>query len=110
MPLAFSEVIASIPTGSMYAGFLDPFNRGDLVRAFADADGLNFPLLSDFWPHGAVTTAYDVLDEVRGCPRRSSYVIGIDGRVTWSVHHAMADGRDLDQHLHELRAAVDATP
>ncbi|MBS41625.1 MAG: peroxiredoxin [Nocardioides sp.] len=80
------------------------------LRAFADADGLNFPLLSDFWPHGAVTTAYDVLDEVRGCPRRSSYVIGIDGRVTWSVHHAMADGRDLDQHLHELRAAVDATP
>ena len=32
-----AEVIASIPTGSMYAGFLDPFNRGDLVRALADA-------------------------------------------------------------------------
>ena len=25
------------------------------LRAFADADGLNFPLLSDFWPHGEVT-------------------------------------------------------
>ena len=22
------------------------------LRAFADAEGLNFPLLSDFWPHG----------------------------------------------------------
>ena len=31
------QVIATMPSGSMYAGFLDPFNRGDLVRAFADA-------------------------------------------------------------------------
>ena len=28
------------------------------LRAFADAEGLNFPLLSDFWPHGAVSRAY----------------------------------------------------
>ncbi len=45
------------------------------LRAFADADGLNFPLLSDFWPHGEVARAYDVFDEERGCPRRSSYVV-----------------------------------
>ena len=36
------------------------------LRAFADAEGLNFPLLSDFWPHGAVATAYEVFDEVKG--------------------------------------------
>ncbi len=29
--------IAGMPRGAMYAGFLDPFNREDLVRAFADA-------------------------------------------------------------------------
>lgn len=28
--------IVSIPRGSMYAGFLDPFNRGELVKAFAE--------------------------------------------------------------------------
>ena len=39
------------------------------LRAFADADGLNFPLLSDFWPHGEVTRAYDVFDEAKGSPR-----------------------------------------
>ena len=33
------------------------------LRAFADRDGLEFPLLSDFWPHGAVASAYGVLDE-----------------------------------------------
>ena len=35
------------------------------IRAFSDADGLNFPLLSDFWPHAEVTRAYDVFDDER---------------------------------------------
>ncbi|CAN5360008.1 peroxiredoxin [soil metagenome] len=74
------------------------------LRAFADADGLNFPLLSDFWPHGEVSRAYDVFDETRGCPRRSSYVIDKDGDLRWSVHNTMVDSRDLDEHLAQLRA------
>lgn len=75
-------------------------------RAFADQDGLNFPLLSDFWPHGAVTAAYDVLDEERGCPRRSSYVVDREGVLRWAVHNAMPEGRDLDEHLRQLIAVV----
>lgn len=77
------------------------------LRAFADAEGLNFPLLSDFWPHGAVSRAYDVFDEAKGAPYRSSYVIDKDGVLRWAVHNANADGRDLDQHLEQLRAALD---
>ena len=76
------------------------------LRAFADQDGLNFPLLSDFWPHGAVSSAYDVFDETKGSPRRSSYVVDRDGTVRWSVHNALPEGRDLDEHLHQLRALV----
>lgn len=76
------------------------------LRAFADADGLNFPLLSDFWPHGEVARAYEVFDERSGAARRSSYVIDKQGLVRWSVHNADADGRDLDEHLRELAAAV----
>jgi peroxiredoxin len=72
------------------------------LRAFADAEGLNFPLLSDFWPHGEVARAFDVFDEERGCPRRSSYVIDKEGILRWSVHNAMPDGRDLDEHLAQL--------
>jgi mycoredoxin-dependent peroxiredoxin len=75
-------------------------------RAFADADGLNFPLLSDFWPHGAVSRAYDVLDERTGAPRRSSYVVDRDGLLRWSVHNPTSQGRDLDEHLRQLRALV----
>ena len=74
------------------------------LRAFADQDGLNFPLLSDFWPHGAVSRAYGVLDEAKGCPTRSSYVIDKQGIVRWAVHHPMPEGRDLDRHLTELQA------
>ncbi|MFB9314029.1 peroxiredoxin [Nocardioides plantarum] len=74
------------------------------LRAFADQDGLNFPLLSDFWPHGEVARAYDVLDEERGCPRRSSYVVDRDGTVRWAVHNATSQARDLDEHLRQLQA------
>jgi peroxiredoxin len=77
------------------------------LRAFADADGLNFPLLSDFWPHGAVTSAYEVFDESRGRPRRSSYVVDKQGLVRWSVHNPTSDGRDLDEHLRQLHAVAD---
>lgn len=76
------------------------------LRVFADTDGLNFPLLSDFWPHGEVSRAYGVLDEARGCPRRSSYVIDKEGMVRWAVHNAMPEGRDLDEHLRQLTAAA----
>ncbi|KRF15485.1 peroxiredoxin [Nocardioides sp. Soil797] len=74
------------------------------IRAFADRDGLNFPLLSDFWPHGEVARQYDVFDEAKGCPRRSSYVVDTAGRISWAVHNAMPEGRDLDEHLRQLRA------
>jgi len=76
------------------------------LRQFADTDGLNFPLLSDFWPHGAVAQAYDVFNDGSGSARRSSYVIDREGLVRWSVHNANADGRDLDEHLRELHAAL----
>ncbi len=76
------------------------------VRAFADAEGLNFSLLSDFWPHGEVARAYDVFDAAKGTPRRSSYVIDREGMVAWAVHNANPDGRDLDEHLAQLQQAL----
>jgi peroxiredoxin len=76
------------------------------LRAFADADGLNFPLLSDFWPHGEVSRSYGVLDEQRGAPRRSSYVVDKEGTLRWAVHNANSEARDLDEHLLQLHALV----
>jgi peroxiredoxin len=73
-------------------------------RALADRDGIFFPLLSDFWPHGAVASAYGVFDEISGGARRSSYLIGKDGKVRWAVHNPTGRGRDLDEHAAALRA------
>jgi peroxiredoxin len=73
------------------------------LRAFADADGLNFPLLSDFWPHGEVTRAYGVLDERRGSPLRSSFVLDKGGVIRWTVHSETGSARDLDEHVRQLQ-------
>jgi peroxiredoxin len=80
------------------------------LRAFADADGLNFPLLSDFWPHGEVARAYDVFDERKGSAHRSSYVVDKEGTLRWAVHNDGPEGRDLDEHLRQLHLALDETP
>ena len=90
--LTFDTEVLALSTDPVYA-----------LRTFADRDGLNFPLLSDFWPHGAVAQAYDVFDENRGSARRSSYIIDREGVVRWSVHNANPDGRDLSEHLRQLR-------
>ena len=77
------------------------------LRAFSDADGLNFPLLSDFWPHGEVTQRYDVFDDAKGRPRRSSYVVDKHGLVRWAVHNPTSMGRDLDEHVRQLHLVAD---
>lgn len=74
------------------------------LRVFADSDGLNFSLLSDFWPHGAVARAYGVFNETNGSARRSSFIVDKAGIVRWRVHNATPDGRDLVEHARELAA------
>jgi peroxiredoxin len=92
--LTFDTEVLAISTDPTYS-----------LRVFADTDGLNFPLLSDFWPHGAVASAYGVFDPVRGVARRSSFVIDPSGHVTWAVHNELGDGRDLEEHLARLHQA-----
>lgn len=48
---------------------------------FAAEQGYTFPVLSDFWPHGAVARAYGVFDENLGAARRGTFVIDTDGVV-----------------------------
>jgi peroxiredoxin len=72
------------------------------LRAYAEQDGLTFPLLSDFWPHGEVAASYGVLNEKRGCANRSTFIVDTDGVLRWSVHHAMPDARDLAEQAKVL--------
>jgi len=72
------------------------------LRAFAEQDGLTFPLLSDFWPHGAVAAAFGVFDERRGCADRSTFIVDKQGVLRWSVHNTMPDARDLQEQAKVL--------
>ena len=80
------------------------------LRGYSDAEGIGFPLLSDFWPHGAVAQAYGVFDETSGTPGRSSYVVDPEGRIAWAVHNARPDPRpvaDLQRALEALTGLVE---
>jgi len=71
-------------------------------KKWADEQGYTFPLLADFWPHGAVAQAYGCFDEQRGCSRRGTYVIDRDGVVRWCVVNAIPDGRDHEEYRRVL--------
>ena len=51
-------------------------------RVWAEQEGYTFPLLSDFWPHGAVAQAYGVFNDAPGCANRATFVLDSDGTVT----------------------------
>jgi peroxiredoxin len=74
------------------------------LRAFADREGLTIPLLSDFWPHGAVSKAYGAFDADLGAAGRATYVIDATGTIRWTVQTAIADPREIDDYLNALDA------
>lgn len=73
-------------------------------RVFSDRDGFGFSLLSDFWPHGAVSEAYGTFNEDIGAPNRGSFVIDRDGILQWQVINDLGVSRDIAAYL----AAVSA--
>ncbi|MFF4468186.1 peroxiredoxin [Streptomyces sp. NPDC001599] len=74
------------------------------LRVFAEQEGLEYPLLSDFWPHGNVSRAYGVFDEDKGCAVRGTFVIDQEGVVRWTVVNALPDARDLAEYVKALDA------
>ena len=73
-------------------------------RVFAEKEGYNFPVLADFWPHGAVAQAYGIFDEARGCALRGTFVIDKEGIVRWSVVNGLGDARSNDDYKAALAA------
>ncbi len=65
-------------------------------KVWADREGYQFPLLADFWPHGAVAQAYGVFDEVRGIANRGTFLIDRAGLVRFAEMNLPAQARDQD--------------
>ncbi|AOR34582.1 peroxiredoxin [Streptomyces fodineus] len=72
------------------------------LRVFAEQEGLEYPLLSDFWPHGNVSRAYGVFDEDKGCAVRGTFVVDKEGVVRWTVINGLPDARDLNDYVKAL--------
>jgi len=71
-------------------------------RRFADHEGIDFPVLADFWPHGEVAQAYGVFDSRAGAALRGSFVIDRAGVVRWNVLHGIPDARDPADYVRAL--------
>jgi peroxiredoxin len=72
------------------------------LRVFAEQESLEYPLLSDFWPHGEASRAYGVFDEDKGCAVRGTFVIDKEGVVRWTVVNGLPDARDLNEYVKAL--------
>jgi mycoredoxin-dependent peroxiredoxin len=72
------------------------------LRVFAEKEGLEYPMLSDFWPHGEASRAYGVFNETAGCAVRGTFVIDKEGVVRWTVVNAIPDARDLNDYVKAL--------
>ncbi|MFF8829370.1 peroxiredoxin [Streptomyces sp. NPDC015131] len=72
------------------------------LRVFAEQEGLEYPLLSDFWPHGEVSRAYGVFAEDKGCAVRGTFIIDKEGVVRWTVVNGLADARDPKEYAAAL--------
>jgi peroxiredoxin (alkyl hydroperoxide reductase subunit C) len=64
------------------------------LKAWSDAQGYDFPLLADFWPHGAVTQAYGVFNDTRGMALRGTFLVDKEGVVRFSEVNQPGDARD----------------
>ncbi len=73
-------------------------------RIFAEKESYSFPVLSDFWPHGAVAKAYGVFEETRGCAVRGTFIIDKTGIVRWQVINGMGDARNVGDYKAAIAA------
>lgn len=73
-------------------------------KVWSAAQGYLFPILSDFWPHGAVAQSYGVFNEDKGYANRGTFVIDTAGTITFS--EMMGAGQVRDQSLWEKALAA----
>ncbi|SMD15425.1 peroxiredoxin [Lentzea albidocapillata] len=66
------------------------------LKAWANQEGYQFPLLSDFWPHGAVAQSYGVFNEAVGMALRGTFLVDVSGVVRFAEVNAPGEARDQD--------------
>jgi len=78
-------------------------------KIFSQRDGLDFPLLADFWPHGAVAEAYGVFNSDAGASNRGTFLIDRDGIIRFSEANEIGQGRDPQAWLAAIKDLPEAS-
>jgi peroxiredoxin len=68
------------------------------LKVYAKQEGLEYSLLSDFWPHGEVSQAYGVFLPEKGFATRGTFIIDKAGFVRWSVINAPGEARNAGEY------------
>ena len=63
-------------------------------KVWAAQRGYAFPVLSDFWPHGAVSQAYGVFNDKTGFANRGTFVIDRGGVIRFAECKQPGEIRD----------------
>jgi mycoredoxin-dependent peroxiredoxin len=66
------------------------------LKVWAEQEGYQFPLLSDFWPHGAVAQEYGVFNEKAGMANRGTFLIDGEGVVRFAEVNQPGEARDQE--------------
>lgn len=64
------------------------------LKAWAQQEGYEFPLLSDFWPHGQIAEQYGVFEPQKGFALRGTFLIDRDGVVQFAEVNGPGEARD----------------
>ncbi|MGE0136121.1 peroxiredoxin [Pseudonocardia sp.] len=74
------------------------------LKAWSQAEGYEFPLLADFWPHGEVAQAYGVFNDKAGMAVRGTFLVDEAGIVRFAEVNAPGQARDQDAWRKALAA------
>ena len=69
----------------------------------ASLGGVDYPLCSDYWPHGRVAITYGVFNTELGRPERAIVVIDAEGAVRYIDVHTLREVPDEAEIEEEVR-------
>lgn len=73
-------------------------------KIWSAEQGYLFPILSDFWPHGAVAQQYEVFNDNSGVPNRGTYVVDKGGIIRFAEMNPPGKPRDQSAWENALAA------
>ena len=74
-------------------------------KKWAEDNGFDFPVLSDFWPHGETAKAYGAFNDQLGVANRYTFVLDGDGVIREVINtESLGVAREFDEYVRALTA------